>query len=258
MLLLVTIPAGWVASGTAEIVVALAIICGIHALKWRGIRREAGLIEARERRLGIGSPGDVPDWLEYDTAEIAGIAGLSKPEVCLKGVSAKGVKKGGRTARERVPYVGALRATESSGLILVSPGALDLLTRRELRAVMAHEVSHLLHNDSRGSMALRVLVSVAVFLTLTFHGFWLAVAACGTAWFISAVRSRRIEWRADREGARFSQDPLALASALSKIDGWKRLNTTGQTYLFEVVFGTHPLSSARIKALRRMAETTPA
>jgi Zn-dependent protease with chaperone function len=84
--------------------------------------------------------------------------------------------------------------------IVVSESTLAALSPKELRAALAHEISHLAHRD--------VLWGWVLLLMRTLHLLNPFAQACGRR----AVQE--IEWRADDDAARITAAPLALARAL--------------------------------------------
>ncbi len=100
------------------------------------------------------------------------------------------------------------------------------LSDRELRAIMAHEVSHLAAGDldtarSRQRSTLVVLFAVACAILSLLNGrmaFPVEAAAVSLSLVLLqalvGVSNRPREWRADREGAPLCEDPAAMAAAL--------------------------------------------
>lgn len=165
----------------------------------------------------------------------------------------------------------------SEANIALSHGLLRLLGRRELAAVMAHEVGHI-HNRDLTVMLLADLtarmthfVGMAGLLLILF-GMPLWFAAQGPALLVPGLvmffapllnnllqlgLSRTREFDADLDAATLTRDPAALASALQRIELrqhglWQRLVFGDQGNAIPSLLRTHPTAQERIDRLRTL------
>jgi heat shock protein HtpX len=190
------------------------------------------------------------------------------------------VAKAGLQAAPRLYYVASptLNAMTVGGVeesaIAITDGLLRTLDRRELVAVLAHELSHVSRNDMR-VMTLASLISrvTAVFasagrLLLLFYiplflaGVeavpWLAVlvllAAPIVASLLQLALSRTRELDADAGAVDLTGDPHGLASALTKMERvqrsfFDRMFFPGRSPLLPSVLLTHPRTRERVEKL---------
>lgn len=174
--------------------------------------------------------------------------------------------------------------------VSVTRGILQILDERELRGVLAHELSHVANRDILISS-----VAAAIGMSITFlarFALWFGggndrnngVGAFGLlfAWILAPIAaaiiqmavSRSREYQADESGAILSQDPDALASALRKLEGAARrvpapaTVSPAEAHLFIVnpfggrrtgmgfatLFSTHPPTTERIARLERIKQ----
>ncbi len=172
------------------------------------------------------------------------------------------------------------------GVVAVTAGILDIVSERELRGVLAHELGHVRHRDTLVMAVVASLAGAISFLaqmaqwSLFFGGGRddeergnpiAAIAAMIllpiAAMLVQLAISRSREYGADDEGAELSQDPLALASALRKLQATSQrvplpVNPS-ISHLFIVqplipggmsgLFSTHPPIEARIARLEKRA-----
>lgn len=173
------------------------------------------------------------------------------------------------------------------GVVAVTTGIMNALNDNELAGVIAHELAHIKHRDtliSAIAATMAGIISQIAFL-LRFSSFAgnrntsrsnpfaviaIIVVAPIAATLIRLGISRAREFAADEGGAHISGQPLALASALSKIE---RANTnsapdinpstsslfiinpfSSQTLLS--LFSTHPPTNERIARLQEIAKAT--
>jgi heat shock protein HtpX len=163
--------------------------------------------------------------------------------------------------------------SKNSGIGL-SDSLLSTLTMREITAVLAHEISHIQHNDVRlmtyadilnritNTLALTGFILIFLNLPLYFLGLvtisWFALCVLIVAPtimnFLQLSLSRMKEFDADRHAILLTNDPEGLAMALSKLEVY-------ESSLFDILFGrghresipsvlrTHPDTEERIKQL---------
>jgi heat shock protein HtpX len=166
--------------------------------------------------------------------------------------------------------------------VSVTRGILQILDRRELRAVLAHELSHVLNRDILVSTIAAAIGSAFTYLAymalffggdddespiggLSFLLLWLVGPIA--AGLIQMAVSRSREYQADESGALLSKDPEGLASALLKLEtAAKQVPAQvnpAQAHLFIVnplrgggvasLFSTHPPTQERVRRLRILA-----
>ena len=168
--------------------------------------------------------------------------------------------------------------------IAATKGILQLLNARELRGVLAHELSHVKHRDiltSTITASIAGAISTLAQFGMFFGGrdddhrnplvaILVLILAPIAAMLIQLAISRGREYEADRGGAEVSGDPRALADGLAKIERYARgmpLETaethpaTAQMMIINplsgdgisALFRTHPPTEERIRRLLAMA-----
>ena len=184
------------------------------------------------------------------------------------------------------PNAFATGRSPSHAAVAVTDGILRLLSRQELRGVLAHELSHVKNRDTLISAIAATLAGVILMVArmaqfaALFGGrrddregasglelLVMVVVAPLAAMLIQMAVSRSREYQADATGAQISHSPHDLASALEKIataSGRIPLPAGPATAHLWIVnplrgswignlFSTHPPVEERIRRLRAMA-----
>ncbi len=204
--------------------------------------------------------------------ELAQRAGLPMPKVYI--------------INEAQPNAFATGRNPEHAAVAATTGIIQLLSARELRGVMAHELTHVAHRDILISTisatmagAISALANFAMFFggrdeegrsVNPLVGILVAILAPLAASLIQMAISRAREFEADRGGAQISGDPQALADALGKIERYAEGRIpmgpaeahpeTAQMMILNPLsggglrslFSTHPPTAERIARLRAM------
>lgn len=209
--------------------------------------------------------------------EVAGMAGLPKPKVYV--------------VQNDAPNAFATGRNPKHSAVAVTTGIARILNEDELKAVLAHELGHIKNRDILISAIVATIASAVMFIafmarwSLFLGGFGrsrnqyagliglaaviaIAILAPIGAMVIRTAISRQREYGADETGARISGRPLALASALRKLQMGAQMSPTrvseSTAHMYTVsplrsdfmgnLFSTHPPVEERIARLERMAE----
>ena len=188
---------------------------------------------------------------------------------------------------ENAPNAFATGRNPENAAVAATTGIMQVLSERELRGVMAHELAHVKHRDILISTisatmagAISMLANFAMFFggrdsegrpANPIAGIAVAILAPLAASLIQMAISRAREFEADRGGAEISGDPQALASALEKIHRYaqgipleaaERHPETAQMMIMNPLsggglrglFSTHPATEERVARLMEMAQ----
>jgi heat shock protein HtpX len=209
---------------------------------------------------------------------LAQMTGIPKPKVAI--------------IDSPVPNALATGRDPNHALVAVTTGILDQLDEQEMQAVLAHELSHVIHRDIAVMAMASFFATIASFIVQM--GLWggfgggygderdrdrgggafivifaVSAAVWAISFFLIRTLSRYREYAADRGSAIITRDPSRLASALLKISGRMqripdadlRQMQAGSALMFfpaitrgslSEIFATHPSLEHRIARLQAM------
>ncbi len=264
-------------------IAALVMAAGSTRYAWlNGARRVLDASMAQE----LVNPA-TPELKRLDNVveEMAIAAGIPKPKIWI--------------VPDADPNAFATGSDPTKASIAVTEGLLQTLgDRDELQGVIAHEMAHIRNYDTRLMTLLAAMVGAILLMSNLLRRYlWSGGRAGGkgkskspvaaivlVAWILTLILapivtallqmavSRKREFLADATGAQLNRNPMALASALEKIDGASAPTTnvmkgsahmcivdpagsqfmTKQKFLGNV-FASHPPITQRVARLRGMA-----
>ncbi len=187
------------------------------------------------------------------------------------------------------PNAFATGRNPANAAVCASTGIIEVLSREELAGVMAHELSHVKNYDTL-TMAVAATIGGAISMLAQYLQFgalfggnrdnnsgvgWIGmlvamIVAPLAAMLVQMAISRSREYQADRMGGAICGNPLWLASALQKIEGYAHQirnepaeAAPATAHLFIInpltgegmdnLFSTHPNTGNRIAELERQA-----
>lgn len=255
---------GALIGGRGGMLLALLVTGGINLWAWwnsdQMVLRQHGAMEV--------TPANGADLLAL-VRGLAGNAGLPMPKVYI--------------LPSEQPNAFATGRNPQHAAVAVTQGILRVLSRDELAGVIAHELAHVRHRDTLTMTVTATLAgAISMLANIAFFtgggrgrggagtGLLLMIFAPMAAGLVQMAISRTREYEADREGARISGKPLALASALSRIatEAGRQINAPAErnpasAALFIInplhgnrlkhLFTTHPPTEERIARLQAMA-----
>jgi heat shock protein HtpX len=267
--------AGYLIGGPTGMAIALVLAVAMNAFSyWNAdkiVLRTYGAVEVDESH-----PEPLIRNYASDVAEMAAQAGLPRPRITIiDSVQPNAFATG------RDPAHAAVAATT---------GLLSLLTRDEIRGVMAHELAHVKNRDTL-TMTVTATIAGAISALANFAFFFggsrdeegnggglggmigaiaLAILAPIAAMLVQMAISRAREYEADRVGAQIAGDSDSLARALEKIEAYarggyenvqaERNPATAHMFIInplagkgaDSLFSTHPATRNRVEALMRL------
>ncbi len=208
------------------------------------------------------------------TAELAQNAGLPMPRVYVMD--------------NPQPNAFATGRSPAKGAVAVTSGIMNILSERELRGVIAHELAHIKNRDTL-TMTITATIAGAISMLANFALFFggnrnnaggliatlaLMILAPIAASLVQMAISRVREYSADRDGAMICGDPMALADALKKlesaamrVDNYAAEQNPATAHMFIVnplhmrsmdnLFSTHPNTANRVRALEDLSREMP-
>ena len=259
--------------GAGGMLIALAVAGAMNLFSYWNADRIV-LKMYRAQPVDEQHPNAVVRTYVADVVQMARDAGLPRPAIAI--------------IPNDQPNAFATGRNPANAAVCATTGLLDMLTRDEIRGVMAHELAHVKNRDTL-TMTVTATVAGAIAMLANFALFFgggddrgrpggiigalaLMILAPVAAGLVQMAISRSREYEADRVGAGIAGDPEALASALQKIDSHARriVNPTaernpasGQLFIInplagrgaDNLFSTHPATGSRVRALMELATT---
>lgn len=260
---------GYLIRGTTGMGVALLFAGGMNLFSyWNADKIVLKMYKAQP--VDEQHPNAVVRNYVADVRQMANDAGMPQPQVAI--------------IPSDQPNAFATGRNPQNAAVCATTGLLDMLTREEVRGVMAHELAHVKNRDTL-TMTVTATIAGAIAALANFALFFggndrerpggmigtlaLMILAPMAAGLVQMAISRSREYEADRVGAEIAGDPQALASALQKIEAYaKRIHNptaernpaSGQLFIInplagrgaDNLFSTHPATGNRVRALMEL------
>ncbi len=258
---------GYLIGGASGMLIALAVAAAMNLFAyWNADKLVLRHFRAQEADPRHPDPR-VQAYMQ-DTLDLAQRAGLPAPKVYI--------------IDNPQPNAFATGRDPEHAAVAATTGLLGLLSREEIRGVMAHELAHVKNRDTL-TMTVTATIAGAVAMLANFAlffgdrdrnpiaGILIMLLAPLAASVVQMAISRAREYEADRIGAEIGGDPEALARALEKIEAYarQRVNVDAErnpamAHLFIInplagrgadnLFSTHPSTRNRIAQLLQIAQ----
>ena len=259
---------GYLIGGPTGMAIALAFaLVGNLISYWNADKIVLSMYRAQE--VTANHPDARVRTYASDVREMAQRAGMPMPKITI--------------IESDQPNAFATGRDPAHAAVAATTGLLTMLDRREIRAVMGHELAHVKNRDTL-TMTVTATIAGAISALANFAFFFgagndrerpggfigviaIMILAPMAAALVQMAISRGREYEADAGGAEISGDPQALASALQKIDAYARggrVNLNAErnpatAHMFIInplnghgadnLFSTHPSTSNRVAAL---------
>lgn len=255
---------GYLLGGGTGALIALVVAAGMNAFSyWNS--------DSMVLRMHNARPVDAhtaPE-LQQIVMELSRNAGLPTPKVYV--------------IESDQPNAFATGRNPDNAAVAVSRGLMERMSREEVAAVVAHELAHIKNYDTL-TMTITATFAGAISMLANFAMFFggsrerqnpiamiaMMILAPLAAALVQMAISRSREYEADRIGAQIVGNPLWLADALRKIQGYaSRIDNDAaernpaSAHMFIInplhahardkLFSTHPATENRIAALEAMA-----
>jgi heat shock protein HtpX len=257
---------GYFIGGSGGMLIALAVAAAMNLFAYWNADKLV-LRHFRAQEVDPRHPDPRVQAYMQDTMELAQRAGLPAPKVYV--------------IDNPQPNAFATGRDPEHAAVAATTGLLGLLSRDEIRGVMAHELAHVKNRDTL-TMTVTATIAGAVAMLANFALFFggrdrnplaailIMLLAPLAASLVQMAISRAREYEADRIGSEIGGDPEALARALEKIEVYarQRVNVDAErnpamAHLFIInplagrgadnLFSTHPSTRNRIAQLMQIA-----
>ena len=258
--------AGVAMGGIEGMIVALIFTVGMNAFAWYNS-------DQMVLRMYKAVPLPSSDPLHKMVAKLAKNANLPMPKVYV--------------IPNEQPNAFATGRNPENSAVAATTGLLSRLTKEEIAAVMAHELAHIKNRDTT-IMVVAATFAGAISMLANFMMFFgnrrnnqmgflgilaMMILAPLAASLIQMAISRSREYEADRVGAEICGNPMWLASALQRIEGFakkidnysaERNPSTAHMFIInplhahkhDRLFSTHPSTTNRVNALKNLANNS--
>jgi heat shock protein HtpX len=261
---------GYLIGGVGGMLIALGVAAAMNAFAYWNADKMV-LRHFRAQPADASHPDPRVRAYMQDTLELAQRAGMPAPKIYI--------------IDNPQPNAFATGRDPEHAAVAATTGLLGMLSREEIRGVMAHELAHVKSRDTL-TMTVTATIAGAIAMLANFAFFFggnrnpiasiaIMLIAPIAASLVQMAISRAREYEADRIGAEISGDPQALARALEKIETFARQRhnpdaerNPAMAHLFIInplagqgadnLFSTHPATRNRVSQLLQLAGVSAA